>query len=172
MTTMRIRTLVSVLAIYLLLAGPAAAQRVPVSVLGRQTEVTLDSGAQLRGELIEADATSLLLGAPTGFESTELADVVRVRVRQHDFTGGKVLTWVGIGALASGLGMTLACSQVDDTSCGGVFPVVALSFGLIGGLFGAGITSSGWREIPVDSEMLRAYARFPQGVPPTFRQGP
>jgi hypothetical protein len=68
--------------------------------------------------------------------------------------------------------MTLACSQVEDTSCGEVFPAVALSFGLIGGLFSLGITSSGWRDVPVDAETLRAYARFPQGAPTGFGRAP
>jgi hypothetical protein len=174
MTTMRAHTFaLSLLACALLApASPTSAQRLPVPVLGRTTEVILESGTRLSGELIEATASGLLIGAPTGFERTDLSQVGRVRVRQHDLTDGKALTWVSIGALASGLGMALACSQVEDTSCGGVFPAVALSFGLIGGLFALGITSSGWREVPVDAEMLRAYARFPQGAPPGFGRAP
>jgi hypothetical protein len=91
--------------------------------------------------------------------------VGRVRVRQHDFDGGDALLWVGIAAIATGAGMTIACGTLDDTSCAGVFPAVALSFGLFGGLFSVGMMRSGWREVPVDVEALRAYARFPQGAP-------
>jgi hypothetical protein len=142
---------------------------VPVPpILGRSTELTLEDGSRLRGELIAATGTGLMLGQPDGHQTTELERVQRVRIRRHDFSGRKVLAWVGIGALASGLGMGIACSQVEDNPCGDVAVGVAASFGLIGGLFGAGIAGSGWQELPVDAEVLRAYARFPQGPPPGF----
>jgi hypothetical protein len=149
-------------------AHAAAAQRLPVPVLGRTTEVTLEDGTKLDGELIEATGSSMLLGTPSGYTQAELPRVTRVRIRQHDFTSGDALTWVGIAGAVAGAGMTVACTQVEGTSCGGVFPVVALSFGFIGGIFALGITSSGWRELPVEAEALRAYARFPQGAPPGF----
>jgi len=150
-------------------ATPVAAQRlpVPVPVTGRDTEVTLQDGTRLRGELIEATGAGLML-AGVGGPLTDLGGVRRIRVRQHDFTGSKALLWVGLGAAVSGLGMAVACSSVEDTSCAGVFPAVALSFGLLGGLFTIGMTSSGWRDVPVDAETLRAYARFPQGAPAGF----
>jgi hypothetical protein len=170
MIPMRARVVVLVLLSCSLPApdGAATAQRAPVPVLGRTTEVTLLDGSRLGGELLESTDLGLLLGDAGDASRVVLSRVDRVRVRQHDFGGGKALAWIGIGALVSGVGLAAACSQVDGASCGGVLPGVALSFGLIGGLFSLGITSSGWREVPVDAEALRAYARFPQGAPPGF----
>lgn len=148
----------------------AGAQRVPVPVLGRSTEVTLTDGTRLRGELIEATEVSLLLDRSSGPELTDLSQVRRIRIRRHGFSNRTAWTWVGIGALVSGLGMTAACTQVEDTSCGVVFPAVALSFGLVGGLFAASVAGSGWQEVPAAPETLRLYARFPQGAPPGFRR--
>ena len=151
-------------------AAPLTAQRrpePPVPVTGRDTEVTLRDGTRLRGELIEATGAGLFLAGMEG-PRTDFGDIQRVRVRQHDFGATEALVWVGIGATLSGVGMAVACSKVEDYSCGGVFPAVALSFGLIGGLFSVGLVSSGWRDVPVDPELLRGYARFPQGAPAGF----
>jgi hypothetical protein len=152
----------------LAMATPLCAQ-LPLSVpaTGREAELTLQDGTRLRGELIEATSSRLLL-AGASRASSDLFEVRRVRVRQHHFSGTDALLWVGIGAVVSGLGMAAACSQVDDTDCAGVFPAVAGSFVLFGGLFSIGMTSSGWREVPVDPEALRAYARFPRGAPAGF----
>jgi hypothetical protein len=175
----RIRTRRSVLALgaFLVLAVPASpeqasAQRLSVPVTGREARVTLDDGTVLRGELIEASGAALALGGSLDLQRAELARITSVQVRQHDFSGIDAMLWVGLGALVSGLGMTIACGSVEGASCGGVFPAVALSFGLIGGLFSLGMTSSGWRQVAVDGETLRAYARFPQGAPAGFRPEP
>ena len=165
---MKTRLLTAALACALIGAAPLTAQRLPVPVTGRSAEVTLTDGTRLSGELIEATAAGLwLVGAEA--HRADLGRIERVRVRRHDFGGGDALRWVGIAGVAAGLGMTVACSQVDGASCGEVFPAVALSFALVGGLFSVGMTSSGWRDVPVDPEQLRAYARFPQGAPSGFQ---
>ena len=35
--------------------------------------------------------------------------------------------------------------------------------------FALGVSSSAWQDLPADEIPLRAYARFPQGAPESFR---
>lgn len=158
--------------VLLVLPSVALGQEVSVPVTGRSLEVTLANGQRVRGELIEVTAGSLLLSGMSGFATVELDEVSQIRARRHNMTGKRVLTWVGIGALATGAGMTLACGSLDEedgsTNCGGVFPAIVLAWGVIGGLTGLAITSSGWQDLPVGQERLTPYARFPQGAPDGF----
>lgn len=154
-----------------LLGDSAAAQSLPVPVTGSRLHITLTSGDEFRGELIEAMGDSLLLGGPSGLEAVDLADVARIRGQRHGLDGKVVLTWVAVGGLVTGAGLAIACSQVEDVSgCGGVFPAVVLSWGLIGGLLGSGVAATSWRDLPLRGNDLRAYARFPQGAPRGFRR--
>ncbi len=74
--------------------------------------------------------------------------------------------WITVGALATGLGMTAACSSYEGSGgCGGVFPAMALSWAVVGGLFGAALASSAWTDVSLRDD-LRRFARFPQGAPP------
>ena len=164
------RSIVSVLfaALSLAPAGPAFAQRAPVPVTGRRVDVRLQSGDRVQGELIEASDRMLTILEDTALHPVPLAQVTRIRAQRHGRDGGAILAWLGIGGAAAGLGLSIACSQVEDTECGGVFPGVLLGFGLIGGLFGAGVAHSAWQDLPVPETDLRAYARFPQGAPAGF----
>ena len=154
-----------------LLGDAALAQSSAVPVSGGRLQVTLVSGDESRGELIEAMGDSLLLGGPGGPQVVDLAEVARIRARRHGLDGRSVLTWVAVGGLVTGAGMAYACSQAEDVSgCGGVFPAMVFSWGLIGGLLGLGVTGTAWRELPLRGDGLRAYARFPQGAPRGFRR--
>jgi hypothetical protein len=150
-------------------AAPLAARQSVPPVLGRSLEVTLFGGGRVAGELIEVTDRGLLLLPPSGLLlATPLADVTRVRVRRHDFTGRRVFLWSAVGALVSGLGLTVACSQVEGADCGGVLPGMAVSWTLVGGLLGLAITGSAWQEVPPLHDTLLPYSRFPQGAPPGF----
>ena len=153
-----------------LLGDSALAQSVPVPVTGSRLQVTLTSGDEFRGELIEAMGDSLLLGGPSGLQAVHLADVARIRAQRHGLDAGGVLKWVALGGLITGAGMTVACSQADVSGCGAVLPVMVLSWGVIGGLLGLGLANTAWRELPLRGDGLRAYARFPQGAPVGFRR--
>ncbi len=162
MRTRRFIRSLPILIVTLLATSEARAQAVPVN--GRTLTVQLNSGETLRGELIEAMGGNLTLAEETGMRAIDLNDISRIRAQRHSFEGKKVAVWVVGGALVTGLGMTMACAQVEDVSCGGVFPVMAISWAVVGGLFGASIASSAWTDVPVTAD-LRRFARFPQGKP-------
>jgi hypothetical protein len=159
------------LAYALLLTTAARAQEAPVPVSGRELAVTLAGGDVLRGELIGAAEESLVLLADSELRTIELDEVTVLRFRRHRWGAGQVATWVGIGALVTGAGLTIACSQVEDADCAGVFPATVAVWALFGVPFAVGIARSAWSSVPPRPEALRPYARFPQGVPSGFRVG-
>jgi hypothetical protein len=150
--------------------GAEAQERpsVPVPVTGRMVNVVRADGERLSGELIEADAERVLLWGPSGMRELEYASLAKVEAQRHGFGSKTALTWVGLGALATGIGMTAACSQVEGTSCGGVFLGVSLSWALFGGLFAAGVASGQYQDVPALEATLRPLTRFPQGAPEAF----
>lgn len=149
---------------------PAAAQR-RESVLGTRVQLDVGDADRVSGELVAAQGDSLWLLPPGGaLRLVPLGRVTRARVPRPGITAGGIMIWAGIGGLVSGLGLTLACSSVEDTGgCGAVLPAVLAGWALVGGI-SAAITGSGWRTVATDS--LAPYARFPQGLPETFRAAP
>jgi len=167
---MHTRLLILLLGLTPFVTEPLHAQEraVPVPVTGRIVKMSLPGGEQVTGELIEArDDAVVLLGAG-GLRTLDLGGVSSVSVQRHGLDGSKVLTWVGIGALVTAGGLTIACSQVEGTSCGGVFLAVGLSWGLIGGLFGYSIAGGSSVTVAPSVNRLAPYARFPQGAPTGF----
>jgi hypothetical protein len=162
---MHARTLSFVLAIFVTLALPDSSVAQAVSVTGRILDVRLGNGERLQGELIEAMGGNLTLAEETGLRAIDLSDVSSIRAKRHSFDGKKVAVWIGVGALVTGLGMTAACNSYEGSSgCGQVFPAIVLSWALIGGLFGSGLASTAWTDVPMTDD-LRRFARFPQGAP-------
>ncbi len=164
----RIALLVTLLAVG---AVPAVAQdavSVPIPVTGRDINLVLTDGERLSGELIDADAHRLLLWGSSGLREIDYARLTEVEARRHGFGSGRALAWVGLGALVTGVGMTAACSQVDGTSCGGVFLGMTLSWAVIGGLFAGSVASGQYQSVPMDPTALRPLARFPQGAASRF----
>jgi len=161
---------IALFATVLVLLAPAqsAGQRVPVPVTGREVRATLTTGERVEGELIDVTDARLLLGVSVGLREVRLDALDDLSVRRHAWDTSRVLTWVAVGALVTGGGLAVACSQVEGTSCGGVFPAVALTWGIFGGIFGALLASSAWQDLPVTSGGLRSYSRFPQGAPADF----
>jgi hypothetical protein len=153
-------------------AGPLGAQetQVPVPVTGRTLNLRLEDGERLTGELIEVGERDLLLWGDSGFHRLGLEEVDRAEYVRHGFSGSTALAWVGLGGLLNAVGMTIACSQVEDTSCGGVFAGVALSWVVVGGLFAGSIASGRTHDVEPTYEDLRGLSRFPQGAPEGFRE--
>ena len=174
-------TLRKAMVVALWVVQPLSAQVVPASAPGlgapldsRLVELTkgrlirFDHGgiSGVQGELLAVDDRSMWLLANGQARSISLDEVGQIQVRQHGFGAKKVWTWIGIGAAVTGFGMAAACSSIDDLSgCGGVFPAMALSWGIVGGLFSVDVIRGSWAEVsPVRSDLLR-YSRFPQGLP-------
>lgn len=168
-----------VLALAFGLAGGLRAQAAQpqVDVTGRAIVLRTVRGApqDVRGELlaVRRDSAWVLGDAPRRIVAVRMVDVqwatVRRRHRRHRLTPGAGLRWgLGVGAV-SGLGLTLACSQVSE-GCGVVLLVSTLFGGAVGGIAASSFyiddLSSRWRFQPVTAEKLAPFARFPQGPPP------
>jgi hypothetical protein len=146
--------------------GWAAAQELPP--LARTLEFRLGDTASLRGELLSAERDSLWILPPDGgVRVVGLRDVSQVRRRLSGMSAGGILIWATLGGLASGGGLTAACANVEDTSCGAVLPVTLGLWWLAGGV-AAAVSGSGQRTVALTVNALRPYARFPQGLPDGF----
>ena len=74
--------------------------------------------------------------------------------------------WTLAGAVLTGAALTAACAAAEDSSCGNVFAFTALSWGLVGVLSTASLEKSSRVVVRgPDYSSLRAYARYPQGLP-------
>ena len=156
-------------AVAALIVGACVTGSRAVSVFGRHVAVSPARDARatpLTGELIAVSAESLWVLGDTGLGALPLGAVDRVSVRRHNFTAGRALAWALVGAAVTGGALSAACSSVEGAECGRVFPGVALSWVFWGGLAAASADASS--KLRIDAarwDSLRAYARFPQGIP-------
>lgn len=146
---------------------PLSAQ--DVRLTGAEVDVDLVDGRDLRGELIEAFDGSLLLLSESGYESVMLDDVADIEWRRHGFDRGDAMLFVGIGSVVTLAGMGYACSRYEGGDCGGAVVATLIPWALLGVPFALGVGGSAWGDLPADEVELRAYARFPQGAPASFR---
>lgn len=146
---------------------PLSAQ--DVRLTGAEVGVNLVDGRDLRGELIEAFDGSLLLLSESGYESVTLDEVAEIEWRRHGVDSGDALLWVGIGSLVTLAGMSYACSQYEGGDCSGAVAATLIPWAALGVPFAFWLGSSAWGDLPPDEVELRAYARFPQGAPESFR---
>jgi hypothetical protein len=139
-------------------------------VHGREAEMRA-RGLRLAGELLAVSADSLwVLGPNGGASSFPLSSLGDVRIRRHDFGGRQVLLWSLIGAGATSVALQSACGRVDDASCGGVVPGVAVGWAIVGGILGSILARSAHQDLPPLDSALRRYVRFPQGLPEGFER--
>lgn len=169
-TRLHVGALGAAMVVSMVATASALAQGPPVT--GRLLDVRLTGGMAYRGELIEVTPGSLLLQGEEGLRTVPLAEVARIRGRRHDFSTTRMVTWIAVGALVSGAGLSYACSQVEGAECGSVLPGVVLSWGLLGLPLAFGVAGSSWEDLPSEASELRAHARFPQGAPSAYRARP
>lgn len=140
-------------------------------IFGHDVRLELMGGTSAAGELLGVTADSLrILVKARGPQTLALDRITELKIARHSFGWGKVWTWTAIGALVTGAGLTAACTSVEDAECGAVFPAVALSWGLAGGLYGAIIDAKRWQLTAPSPDAIRPYSRYPQGVPDTSRK--
>ena len=151
-------------------AAPTAPVR-PASdlpVRGRETDLRV-GGQGVSGELLAVSVDSLwLLTREGSVQAVPVRPYFSVRVRRHGFGASQTALWIAIGAAVTGLALSTACGQVEDAECGGIFPGVGLSWALVGLPFGYALARSAHHRLPSTDGELRAYARFPQGLPEGF----
>lgn len=160
------RKAVASILVPLVLSGCASS----TAVLGRAVEVRQTSGSSkdpVRGELIAVGPDTMWVAGPENVRAIPRGAVQDVQVKRHGLTKSKALRWVIIGALVSGIALSLACSSVEDAGgCGSIFIPVGLTWGAIGVPSAMSLgESSRLRVTPAKWDSLSAYARFPQGLP-------
>lgn len=168
------RRLVS--SVSLIVAGAALASCVrpgyKPSPLGRATTLYYNAGdITTSGELMSADSNSIWLLQGDSLNEYSLASLRRVQIPRHSF-GVRQTIYAGVAVGAgTGLLLTLACSQVEDAACVFVLPVITGFGGILGALFAVfNDYSTVYRLNPSDWQTIRAYARFPQGLPAPVRE--
>ncbi|MBL8138930.1 MAG: hypothetical protein JNL48_20070 [Acidobacteria bacterium] len=154
-----------------MLLQACAMGRMTPSVLGRDVKVVPRAdGPRVRGELLVVDADRIVVLARDGVHEVAIPQIREVRVRRHGFDGKKAWTWTLVGALVSGIGLAVACSSVEGTDgCGGDAAAGAVPWLLFGGLSALSTERTAFRAFdPGQKDLLRPFARYPQGLPPEF----
>lgn len=144
------------------------------------TQVSLRVGArEITGELLAATTDSVWIlreRRPVAFARSEID---RTRYRRHNFSGrraliaGGVVTGVTTAAMAAACSSANAESDNSSTNCGSFLGAWSAVSGLLT-LLSAGVASGGqWSTLPLTRwDELTAHARFPQGLPDSFRVSP
>ena len=148
------------------LAGPG------VSPYGRLTTINpLARRTSSSGELIAVSSDSLWLLSRDSLVTFGIGAISSVDVQRHHFTAKRTLVHSAVIGIATGAALTAACASVDDTeNCGAVFPVFALAFTALGAVLAIGAEeSSKLHFAPYQWPDMRAFARFPQGMPDSAR---
>lgn len=132
----------------------------------------LGPAGTLRGELVAATPDGIWIRDQSReFVLVPLDQVQEARVRRHNWTSRRILTWTGIAGGLTSVGMLAACTAFEDPDsggCGGVLVGWALAWLAVGGV-SAALVSPAWQPVsPRNSEGLRPWARFPQGLPAGF----
>jgi hypothetical protein len=147
----------------------------PISPYGRHAELKRD-GDDVRGELLAVSPDSVWLMRESTVASYATSTLRGVNVRRHTLGMKRTLTTMAIAGAVFGGMMLSACNAYNampdegDTDCGDVFPVALLSFLGGGVLYGAiNEYQSKHHLLPRDTDRLRPFTRFPQGLPDSIR---
>jgi hypothetical protein len=124
----------------------------------------------LRGELVAASPEGIWIrNERREFVLVPLDQVREARVQRHAWTPRRVMIWTGIAGGLTTVGMLAACRAYDgsdSSGCGSFALGWAGAWAVVGGVSTA-LVSPAWERIsPRNTEGLRPWARFPQGLPP------
>ncbi len=168
---MRLRNFTVTSAAALSLASPAAAQ-LDKSVLGANVQVAVANAPKIKGELIAVSTDSVWVLRGLELLTAPVARVSLVRLRRHKLDGAAGLIWTVVGGVVTAGLLTAACNSVDGAECGGLFAGVMVPWAVIGGLSALSLEASSRQDFrPGEYAGLRAYARFPQGLPEHYDAG-
>jgi hypothetical protein len=165
----------------LLVTSGCALSGAPISPYGRQAEVRATSGSSQRGELIAASADTVWLMSNAGLTPFTTAELRRVEVERHGFGMRRTMKWMGWLGVGTGIALMISCNSYESSSegsgdggsCVGVLPGSVIFFGLTGALLGMFNESSRHHHFkPAETDRIRPYARFPQGMPDSLRLRP
>jgi hypothetical protein len=141
------------------------------TVMGRQ--VWGESEYQWSGsaELLAVTADTLWLWkGQLGLIAVPTSVIRQITVDKHRFGARMTFSTMAATGGVTGILLTSACSTVEDASCATVLPVWMAMNLLVGAVIAIPMHYSSQMKIPVgETERLRAYARYPQGLPDAVR---
>jgi hypothetical protein len=168
----------------ILLAGltGCALRGAPISPYGRAVTLHPESGMgpKASGELLAVSRDSIWLNRSSAVVAYPVASLRQVRVQRHRFGFQRTMKWMGIAGLGTGSLLMVACNSYyasegggGDGDCIGLVPGSLLLFGAAGLLFGAinELTTRHY-HLASETEFLRTFARYPQGLPDSLRRTP
>jgi hypothetical protein len=150
--------------------GPGLqAQQAGTRVHGAQVRVISFQGAELRGELLGLEDQRLwVMDRANIAASLNLAQVHEVRIQRHQWSAGQIFRWTAWAGGITSLGMFAACTSLEASGdCASVAIAWAAAWAAVGGISGL-LARPSLRVGPGQTEQIRAYARFPQGLPQNF----
>ena len=158
------------------LAGGCILPRASVSPYGKSATVYSARGGAATGELIAANAENIWLLRNGSLDVFGTSSILTVDVERHRFDGMKTFKWMTLTGVATGAALTLSCIRFrshdggNAGGCGGVLLGTTGVFAGIGSLLAiSNDHSSMYHLVPNDVNQLRAFARFPQGLPDSLR---
>jgi hypothetical protein len=136
---------------------------------GSDVKVVLKGDVILKGELMAVEPDQIWLSSHSdSLVALPFDEVRKIVIHPFGFTAGTIVAWVGVAGLVTTAGMVGACASVDGSDCGAFALVWVGAWVTIGTISGLLIRPS--RKIWPSKSDLRAYARFPQGLPREFLQ--
>jgi hypothetical protein len=122
----------------------------------------------VKGELLAVENDHVfVLERGAGVRTVAREEIESVRVELHELGAAQAGAWTLLGGLVTGGALALACSSVEDAdNCGAAFAGTLVLWTVIGVPATLNLAkTSGLVVKPDGLDKLRAYARFPQGVP-------
>jgi hypothetical protein len=158
----------------LLLAASCALPGSSVSPFGRTSSVSTRSSYSTTGELLAVNSDSLWIVAQGGVRVIAMSDVDEINVERHPFDAARTFGWTAAAGLGTGIALGIACASYEppkneSKNCGTIAgPLIVMGvLGTISAISNG--HSSDFHLAARDSIRLRAFARFPQGLPSAFR---
>jgi hypothetical protein len=143
--------------------------------LGESIVLELGDRTRIHGELVAVSESTVVLSAPDGLKTLPCSGVRRLTVLGYDLKAKRLAVWapfatVCVGTLGWVVGRVLSGS---DAWLFGVSPYVLVPASVAVGalasftiLRGDPRTSFAFPPVPADLELVRLYARYPEGLTP------
>jgi hypothetical protein len=149
----------------------------PTSPKGAEVRLVVTGGARaatVKGELLAVDSTQVWLVVDHRNTTVSRTSVTGVKVRAHTFGGKRGLLIGLVGGIVTSIGMGTACNSAEDaTGCGSFVAAWGGIWLLVTAISAAFLEGNSWDTLPpADWSRVAAYARYPQGVPPSLTAEP
>lgn len=167
--------LIAALAALAALASGCTISGMPVSPYGREATL-VGQRDRVTGELIALTPDTIWLLSGQAVQP-HTGRFQRIDVRRHNFGLRRTMTWLGWAGAGTGTALMIACNSYEssaegsgDGDCAAVLPGTVLFFAAAGVIFGSiNEYTSRHRLRASDTLRLRAFTRYPQGLPDSLR---